>query len=105
MAESSSPTPPSSFDPALHLHSELDPSRIPTPVTSNSDELEALNEQQRDLVFAKTENGVVIQHRAWKAAEAFRSDDILNPGSGILGTISFDALANDIQRHLLKSQD
>ena len=81
MALSSSPTLPSSFDPALELHSETNPSTLPTPDTSHSDELEAFNVQQRELVAAKTEEGVVIQHRSWRAAEAFRSDDILNPGA------------------------
>lgn len=69
----SSPAVPSSFDPAIHLHSE-DPA-IDLPSESFSDELEALNLQRLE----KTRNKVVIQHRAWDLSDVFRSDEDIAP--------------------------
>jgi hypothetical protein len=68
----SSPAVPSSFDPAIHLHSE----GIEPPSESFSDELEALHHQRLE----KTRNKVVIQHRAWNLSDVFRSDEDITPG-------------------------
>lgn len=73
-----SPSPiASSFDPALHLHSEVN--EIEGPVTlpscSNSDDLDALHLQHQETVALKNKLGVVIQHRAWKIADVFRSEE------------------------------
>ncbi|KAI9696237.1 MAG: hypothetical protein M1836_005790 [Candelina mexicana] len=67
---------PPSFDPAVFLHSEIDTPSLPLipPSHSNSDDLEALQQQQEEVIAAKTKQGIVIQHRAWKL-EAFRSDE------------------------------
>jgi chromosome transmission fidelity protein 18 len=69
----SSPSLLSSFDPALHLHSQ-DDDIAPHPPSDSADDLEALNlqrlEHKRD----------VIQHRAWDLADVFRSDDDIRPG-------------------------
>lgn len=64
---------PSSFDPAIDLHSELVQSHLPTP--SDSDDFEALNTLQEETIASKTKQGIVIQHRAWKIADVFRSED------------------------------
>jgi len=40
-----------------------------------SDDLAALHEQEAELTLEKTSQGIVIQHRHWKVAEVFRSDD------------------------------
>lgn len=73
----SSPSFLSSFDPALHLHSQDDIAPHP-PSESFADDLEALNlqrlEHKRD----------VIQHRAWDLADVFRSDDDIRPGLSFL---------------------
>ncbi|KAI9711659.1 MAG: hypothetical protein M1812_007092 [Candelaria pacifica] len=68
---------PQSFDPAIFLHSEIDNPSLPLipPSHSHSDDLEALQQQQEEVVAAKTEQGIVIQHRAWKLNEAFRSEE------------------------------
>ncbi|PLB42685.1 putative sister chromatid cohesion factor (Chl12) [Aspergillus candidus] len=74
-----SPPPfPSSFDPAIHLHSDVPPSDIlpvEPPSESFSDELEALNLQRLE----NTRNKVVIQHRAWNLSDVFRSDEDVRP--------------------------
>ena len=68
---------PSSFDPAIHLHSEQDPElEPPLPSESYSDEIEALHLIREDL----TRNKVVIQHRAWNLSDVFRSDEDIRPG-------------------------
>ena len=67
------PEVPSSFDPAIYLHSE-DPA-INLPSESFSDELEALNLQRLE----KARNKVVIQHRAWNLSDVFRSDEDIAP--------------------------
>lgn len=87
MADLSSPDLSLSFDPALYLHSEPGTSQTRPTESSHSDEIEALNQQQREQVLAKTEKGIVIQHRAWKASEAFRSDDIHNLGMTYVTTL------------------
>ncbi|KAF2089697.1 hypothetical protein K490DRAFT_72394 [Saccharata proteae CBS 121410] len=66
---------PSDFDPAIHLHSEEPfPEDAPYPST-HTDELEALCQQEKEITAAKTKLGIVIQHRAWKVPEAFRSEE------------------------------
>lgn len=42
--------------------------------STNSDELEALHLVHKESVARKNRAGQVIQHRAWKIDEAFRSD-------------------------------
>jgi chromosome transmission fidelity protein 18 len=68
----SSPSVPPSFDPALHLHSDI----LDLPSESFSDDLEALNIQR----IEQTRDKVVIQHRAWNLSDVFRSDDDIRPG-------------------------
>ncbi|KAK8223287.1 chromosome transmission fidelity protein 18 [Phyllosticta capitalensis] len=68
---------PTSFDPALHLHSE-DPAAVEhlaLPTSSHSDEIEALALQTQENIAAKTKQGIVIQHRAWQLPEVFRSEE------------------------------
>ncbi|KAK2758378.1 hypothetical protein FQN54_004228 [Arachnomyces sp. PD_36] len=80
MAAPSSPALPSSFDPALHLHSEGNSISNPPPLSeSHSSELEAFNLQRLETIREKTRNGVVIQHRAWNLSEIFRSDEDIQP--------------------------
>ncbi|CAP79538.1 hypothetical protein DTO013E5_9686 [Penicillium roqueforti] len=67
----SSPSVPPSFDPALHLHSDI----LDLPSESFSDDLEALNIQR----IEQTRDKVVIQHRAWNLSDVFRSDDDIRP--------------------------
>ena len=67
----------SPFDPAIHLHSEVNDPEGPValPSCSNSDDLDALHIQHQEIVALKNKLGVVIQHRAWKVADAFRSEE------------------------------
>lgn len=73
----SSPRFLSSFDPALHLHSEDPSNTFNSPSESFSDDLEAIHLQRLE----QTRNKVVIQHRAWNLSDVFRSDDDIRPGS------------------------
>ena len=68
---------PSSFDPAIHLHSEREgsPALPDPPLNTHSDDWEASELQKAELTAAKNNQRIVIQHRAWKLAEAFRSDE------------------------------
>lgn len=66
----------SSFDPAVHLHSEPVPANRP-PSESFSDDLEAIYEHRVE----QTRNRVVIQHRAWDISDVFRSEDDIRPGA------------------------
>ncbi|KAF1811574.1 hypothetical protein P152DRAFT_508107 [Eremomyces bilateralis CBS 781.70] len=75
MTISSSPYIPSSFDPALHLHSENLLPEVFHPVSSHSDEFEAIEQVRAEDIARKTASGIVIQHRAWKTCDAFRSDE------------------------------
>lgn len=77
-----SPDIPTSFDPALFL-SEFDHPQDVPPSTSLSDDFDALQQCITEDKAKKTNEGVVIQHRAWKIAEVFRSE-----GEGLLGTAS-----------------
>lgn len=52
-----------------------------TPLTSFSDDLEALHATEIEYKRAKTAAGIVIQHRSWKTKDVFHSDDCLPPGS------------------------
>lgn len=67
----------SSFDPAIHLHSEVNEFEDPValPSCSNSDDLDALHLQHQETVALKNQLGIVIQHRAWKIADVFRSEE------------------------------
>ncbi|KAI9807685.1 MAG: hypothetical protein M1825_005626 [Sarcosagium campestre] len=67
---SSTPIDLSSFDPAIHLHSDTFPSS-----QTDLDEVEAFHQQHREVIAAKTEKGIVIQHGASKLANIFDSDD------------------------------
>ena len=73
MAYSTRPEEPFSFDPAIHLHSESGDCELST--SNNSDDLEALNEVHEDAIAKKNELGTVIQHRAWKVADVFGSEE------------------------------
>jgi chromosome transmission fidelity protein 18 len=78
----SSPSPPSSFDPAIYLHSERDllaPRLVPS--HTNSDDIEAVHIQEEELKAAKTKAGVVIQHRSWELPGTLRSEDVFNPAT------------------------
>lgn len=68
---SSPPSILSSFDPAIHLHSE---GEATVEAYGASDDIEALNLHARDITTEKTQQGIVIQHRAWKLNDAFRSE-------------------------------
>lgn len=64
---------PLSFDPAIDLHSEPDLTHLPT--LSDSDDFEALHILQEEAIASKIRQGIVIQHRAWKTADVFRSEE------------------------------
>jgi chromosome transmission fidelity protein 18 len=75
-------SPPSSFDPALYLHSEpldsvLD---IEADAASFSDDIEALRLQRLETAQENRRKGIVVQHRTWNLSEIFRSDDDIRPG-------------------------
>jgi chromosome transmission fidelity protein 18 len=69
-----SPYIPTSFDPALYLHSEADLADGPSSL-SHSDELEALQQCTAADKAEKSKRGIVIQHRAWITEEVFRSEE------------------------------
>ena len=73
MPSQSSQVLPSSFDPAIHLHSE--PTEVACPPTEYSDDAEALNLVQEEYRVDKAEKGVVVQHRAWNLRDVFQSED------------------------------
>lgn len=73
MSSQSSQVLPSSFDPAIHFVSE--PQEVECSQTEYSDDVEALNLVQEELRVDKAEKGLVIQHRAWKLRDVFRSED------------------------------
>ena len=74
MDSPSSPSLPSSFDPALedHWEEQVHPAILPS--STNSDDFEALHIVHQETTAAKNKEGVVIQHRAWPLAEGFRSE-------------------------------
>ena len=71
-----------SFDPAL-LHSELGFLQDALASPSYSEELEALQQCIAEVAAEKKRDGIVIQHRAWRTADVFRSE-----GEAPLGTTS-----------------
>jgi chromosome transmission fidelity protein 18 len=71
---------PSSFDPAL-LYSEFEHIQDTPPSLSYSDDLDALQQCIADDKSKKSSAGIVIQHRAWKIADVFRSE-----GEASIGT-------------------
>jgi chromosome transmission fidelity protein 18 len=68
-----SPGIPSSFDPAF-LYSELEHFQEAPPSVSFSDDFEALQQCITEDKAKKTNEGIVIQHRAWNITEIFRSE-------------------------------
>lgn len=70
---------PSSFDPAIYLHSE--PDLVHLPSCGTSDDFEALNIEREESIAAKNRGKVVIQHRAWAVADVFRSEEDYQAGS------------------------
>lgn len=74
-----------SFDPAL-LYSEYDLlGNAPSPF-SHSDDLEALQTCIAEDKAKKNKESVVIQHRAWKLADIFRSEGEHNFGTACAKT-------------------
>jgi chromosome transmission fidelity protein 18 len=72
---------PSSFDPAL-LYSELDYPQDAPPSLSYSDDIDALQQCITEDANKKTSEGVVIQYRAWKLTDVFRSEGEASIGTG-----------------------
>lgn len=68
-----SPGIPTSFDPAL-LNSELEFLHDAPPSCSYSDQIDAVQQCIVDERAKKNREGIVIQHRAWKIADVFRSE-------------------------------
>jgi chromosome transmission fidelity protein 18 len=64
---------PTSFDPAIHLHSQQSDDAFEA--ADYSADLVELNQHLADVREQKTREGIVIQHRAWKVADAFRSEE------------------------------
>jgi hypothetical protein len=83
-APGSPPQPPSSFDPAIHLHSEQaeNEEALLGPQATFSDDIDGLNAVLQESAARKNEQGIVIQHRAWRTVEVFRSEDDNFLGSG-----------------------
>lgn len=79
MAASSSPLLPSSFDPALHLHSETPDIDLlnDCPSETFDDDIEALHLQRQENL----RKGIIIQHRVWNLSDVFRSDEDLRLGT------------------------
>ena len=75
----STPQFPSSFDPAVHLHSEHDASNT----AAFSDDIEQLQAYIEQTTARKSKEGVVIQHRAWKTPDVFRSDEDYSIGPNL----------------------
>jgi chromosome transmission fidelity protein 18 len=84
MAPLSSPELPPTSNPALiDDWAQLDQNPPILPSSTYSDELEAIRLTHEENVARKTEAGQVIQHRAWKLEEAFRSDLDILPGANL----------------------
>lgn len=81
-----SPGIPTSFDPAI-LSSELDFDALNS--VSHSDDFEALQQCIAEQKDKKNEQGVVIQHRAWRTVEIFRSE-----GEATIGTATWTRAPN-----------
>jgi hypothetical protein len=95
----SSPQIPTSFDPALFLHSEAEPPIGTLTSFAHSDELDALQQCVVDNRTQQTQQGVVIQHRSWRTTEAFRSEDDYPIGT-TTRTARAKPPANSAQIHL-----
>jgi len=74
MDSTSSPSLPFTSDPALHDDWEDQVNPVLLPSNTNSDDLEALHLIQEESNARKNKEGVVIQHRAWKLGDTFRSE-------------------------------
>ncbi|KAK4982822.1 Chromosome transmission fidelity protein 18 [Elasticomyces elasticus] len=61
----------SSFDPAIHLHSDRPSSHASPPVVSFSDEAQLLQEQELEVAAEKTKQGTVVRYRSWKVSDLF----------------------------------
>jgi chromosome transmission fidelity protein 18 len=79
------PTLPVSSDPALledWVHFAQSPTILPS--STHSDELEAIRLTNEESIARKNQEGQVIQHRAWKLGEVFRSDHDRLEGSNLI---------------------
>ena len=66
---------PFTSDPALCDDLGFGHDRTPVPPSNtHSDDLEALHLLDAETKAQKTREGIVIQHRAWRVEEVFRSD-------------------------------
>jgi chromosome transmission fidelity protein 18 len=75
------PSLPPTSDPALFDDWDIPQKSAATlPSSRYSDELEALNLVQVESTEKKNQEGCVIQHRAWKLSEVFRSDSDYTEG-------------------------
>lgn len=81
---------PTSFDPAL-LYSEYDHLQNTPTTLSHSDDLAALQTCILEDKAKKNQKGVVIQHRAWNIAEAFRSEGEHSVGTCLRTTTSLQS--------------
>jgi hypothetical protein len=69
----SSPILPFTSDPALHdWEEEFNPTIVPS--STNSDDIDALHLVHQETIARKNKAGEVIQHRAWRLGEVFRSE-------------------------------
>ncbi|ORY11050.1 hypothetical protein BCR34DRAFT_565886 [Clohesyomyces aquaticus] len=70
-----SPGIPTSFDPAVYLHSEPELSQDAPASTTFSDEFDTLQQCIVEDRLEKNKRRIVIQHRAWNTTEVFRSEE------------------------------
>jgi hypothetical protein len=70
-----SPQIPTSFDPAIFLHSEAEFTPDILASASFSEDLEALQQCAAEDRAQKNGQGIVIQHRAWRIGDTFRSEE------------------------------
>lgn len=70
----STPDLPPTSDPALleHWEGSVDPLNLPS--NNKSDEVEAIHLLEEETRLRKNREKEVIQHRAWKVSEVFRSE-------------------------------
>ena len=66
---------PSEFDPAVFLHSEIGLPTTSQTEPSYSDDLAAFHALVDEDRAEKNRQGIVIQHRAWRLTEVFRSEE------------------------------
>jgi hypothetical protein len=93
-----SPGLPASFDPAL-LCSELEFLLDAPKSLSHSDDFEAFQQCIAEELSKKNTKGVVIQHRAWKLADVFRSE-----GEAFTGTTSAPTRSDGTDLHRYTSE-